>query len=117
MNAKLSLQVFGIYMVVVAGLGLIFIPHFILGMFGMSAGDDVWIRMVGMLASIIGVYYLLAAYSDTTEMYGWSVWIRFYAGAFMIALFLLGMLGAGILVFAAVDILGALWTRSALHRN
>ncbi|MCL6285353.1 hypothetical protein M3P21_17625 [Ruegeria sp. 2012CJ41-6] len=117
MNSKFTMQVFGIYMVVVAGLGLMLMPFFLLGLFGLSAGDGVWIRMVGMLASIIGGYYLLAARADAKQLYGWSVWMRLYAGAFMIVLFVAGMLGAGILLFAAIDICAALWTRSCLRKE
>jgi hypothetical protein len=38
-----------------------FIPMQILHLFGLSAGDEVWVRVVGMLASIIGFHYLQAA--------------------------------------------------------
>jgi hypothetical protein len=58
-KAQRSLFVFGLYMVFVVDLGFMLIPMFILNLFGLSAGDDVWIRFVGMLASIIGVYSIL----------------------------------------------------------
>ena len=50
--------VFGFYMLVVVGFGFMTIPHQILHIFGLSAGDNVWIRMMGMLGSIIGFYYI-----------------------------------------------------------
>ncbi len=114
-NSKLSMQVFGLYLVLVPGLGLMLIPHTMLGLFGLAAGDDVWIRMVGMLASIIGVYYLLAAKSDVESLYRWSVPLRVYAAAFMVFLFLIGTVSAGILLFAVTDVAGALWTWTALR--
>jgi hypothetical protein len=115
MNSKLSLQVFGLYLVVVAGLGLMLIPHVMLGLFGLSAGDDAWIRMVGLLASIIGAYYLVAASAGLRQVIGWSVPLRLYASAFMGFLFVAGMLPVGILLFAAIDFLGAVWTWTALR--
>jgi hypothetical protein len=115
LNSKLTMQVFGLYLVVMAGLGFMLAPHFLLGLFGLIAGDDAWIRMVGMLASIIGAYYLLAAQSGVQVLYRWSIPIRIYAASFMILLFLLGTLPAGILLFAAVDFFGALWTWAALR--
>ena len=51
-KAGLSVFVFGFYLIIV-GLGFMIAPHWNLRLFGLSAGDDVWIRMVGMLASII----------------------------------------------------------------
>jgi hypothetical protein len=55
-KAQLSLFYFGLYMVFVVGLGFMLIAMFILNLFGLSAGDDVWIRVVSLLASIIGGY-------------------------------------------------------------
>jgi hypothetical protein len=39
-KARFSLFIFGLYMVVIAGCGFMFMPHFLLGLFGLSAGDD-----------------------------------------------------------------------------
>ena len=114
MNSKLSMQAFGVYLILVAGLGLIFVPHFMLGMFGLSAGDDAWVRMVGMLASIIGAYYLVAATTGAQEIIRWSIPLRVYAASFMVFLFISGTLPVGILLFAATDLAGAMWTWAAL---
>lgn len=114
MNSKLSLQAFGLYLILVAGFGLIFVPHFILGMFGLSAGDDAWVRMVGMLSSIIGAYYLVAATTGAKELIRWSIPLRIYAASFMVFLFISGTLPVGILLFAATDLAGATWTWAAL---
>ncbi len=114
-NSKLSLQVFGLYMIVIAGMGLMLVPHAMLGLFGLAAGDNAWIRMFGMLASIIGVYYLLAAHHGVQVLSWWSVPIRFYAAGFMVLLYVLGTLPAGILLFASIDVLGAVWTWAALR--
>lgn len=117
LNSKRSMQAFGIYLVVVSGLGLMLVPHVMLGMLGLSAGDDAWIRMVGMLASIIGVYYLVAASAGIRDIIKWSIPIRFYAAFFMGFLFVSGTLSTGILLFAAIDALGAAWTWVALRNE
>ena len=46
-KAGLSVFVFGFYLVIV-GFGFMIAPHWNLRLFGLSAGDDVWIRMVGI---------------------------------------------------------------------
>lgn len=109
-RARLSLFLFGLYMVFIVGGGFMFMPHFLLGIFGLSAGDDIWIRFVGMLASIVGVYYLLAAQANMERFFAWTVPIRYYAAAFMVLMFGLGKVGAPILIFAAIDSLAATWT-------
>ena len=114
MSSKLSMRAFGLYLILVAGFGLMIVPHFVLGMFGLSAGDNAWIRMVGMLASIIGAYYLVAATSGAQEIIRWSIPLRVYAACFMVFLFISGTLPFGILLFAAIDLAGALWTWAAL---
>jgi len=114
-KAQVSLFVFGLYMIFVVGLGFMLVPMFVLGLFDLSAGDDVWIRFVGMLASIVGAYYVLASRAGLDRFYAWTVPGRYYAGAFMIAMFLFGKIGPAILLFAAIDIIAATWTWLALR--
>lgn len=114
-RAQISLFVFGMYMVFVVGLGFMLIPMFILNIFGLSAGDDVWIRFVGMLASIIGGYYILAVRAEMDRFIPWTVAMRYYAAAFMVLIVVLGKLGPALLLFAAIDASAATWTWFALR--
>ncbi|NLI83442.1 MAG: hypothetical protein GX443_17415 [Deltaproteobacteria bacterium] len=82
-RARLSVLVFGFYMVFMVGLGFLLFPMIILDFFHLSAGDDVWIRFVGMLASIMGVYYILFARSQLDRFIPSTVSARYYAAAFM----------------------------------
>lgn len=109
-NARFSLLVFGIYTVFVVGIGFMFIPLQILQLFGLTAGDDVWIHFVGMLASIIGFYYIQVARSSLVDFVPWTVIGRYYAAAFMVLLVVLRMVAPSLLIFAAIDIGGATWT-------
>ena len=109
-KAQISLFVFGLYMVFVVGLGFMLVPAFILGIFGLSAGDGVWVRFVGMLAAAIGAYYILAVRAGMDRFYIWTVPVRYYAAAFMVLMVVLGKMGPGLLLIAAVDIIGATWT-------
>jgi hypothetical protein len=111
-----SLFVFGLYLIVFVGLGFIFVPSFVLDVFGLKYGDDTWPRFVGLLASIIGVYYLLASRARLRPMFIWTVWMRYYAAAFMIALLIFGKVGSPILLFAAIDTAGATWTLWSLKK-
>ena len=108
-------MVFGFYMICVVGLGFIFIPMQILHLFGLSAGDEVWIRVAGMLASIIGFYYLQAVRARLDQFITWTVPGRYYAAAFMTLLVVFKFVGPGLLLIAAVDAAGATWTWLALR--
>ena len=114
-KAQISLFVFGLYMIFVVGLGFMFAPTFVLDLFGLSAGEGVWIRFVGMLASCLGVYYILAPRAEMERFYFWTVPARYYAASFMVLIFLLDMMGPGILLFAAIDYGAATWTWLAIR--
>lgn len=114
-NARLSLLVFGFYMTFVVGLGFMVMPMPILGMFGLKAGDDVWIRFVGMLAFIIGFYYVQVVRAGLDQFFPWTVIGRLFAAAFMVLVVLLGMVGPALLLFAAIDAAAAAWTWFAMR--
>ena len=114
-RSRFSLLVFGLYMVFVAGLGFMLAPFFVVHLFGLTAGDGVWIRFVGMLASIIGFYYVQVARAGLDRFIPWTVAGRYYAAAFMVLSVALGMLGPGLLFFAAIDAAAATWTWLALR--
>ena len=114
-KARFSIFVFGLYMVFVVGTGFLLIPHFVLNLFGLSAGDDVWIRFVGMLASIIGFYYVQVARVGLDRFIPWTVAGRYYAAALMVLFVVLGKVGPGMVLFAAVDAAAATWTWLALR--
>lgn len=110
LNSRLNLLVFGLYMVLVVGLGFMLMPMPVLRFFALEAGDDVWIRFVGMLASIIGFYYIQTARAGLKRFFPWTVVGRLYAAGFMVLLVLSKLVGTSLLLFAAIDLAGALWT-------
>ena len=114
-GAAISLFVFGLYMIFAVGGGFMFAPGFVLDLFGLSAGDGIWVRFVGMLASILGVYYIMVARAGLDRFYPWTVATRYYAATFMIVIVLLGRMGPGLILIAAVDVVAATWTWYAVR--
>lgn len=110
-----SIFAFALYMILVVGVGLMSFPTLILDMFQLSYGDDTWIRFVGMLAFILGFYYVIIARNSLEPLYRWTVIMRLFAVLFMVAFFATGKLGAGILGFAVIDLAGAGWTWMAMR--
>jgi hypothetical protein len=108
--------VFGVYLI---GLGaeLMVAPNLLLWLFRIPATSEVWIRVVGVLAAIIGAYYLLAVRAGLRQLFAWSVPARMAVsipfGAFVLA----GLVPPVLMLFAAIDFAGAAWTWSALRRE
>jgi len=115
-DARTSILVFGFYLV---GLGLILVvvPNLFLSVFGMPSATDVWIRVVGMLVSILGTYYVAAAREGITAFYKWTVYARPTVIVFFSIFVLLGLAKPILVLFGLIDLMGAMWTRAGLRAS
>lgn len=115
-RAALSLRVFAFYML---GLGVVLVadPNLLLALFGVPQTTEVWIRVVGMLTMIIGFYYLMASGTEMTAFYGWTILARLSVFVFFAAFAALGFAPATLILFGAVDAVGALWTLICLRKD
>ena len=102
-KAALSVYMYGLYLITGVGLPFLIIPHFTLGMFGMSAGDDMWIRFMGITSGTIGAFYVAAVLTHTDRVFAWSVPARYVSATFMAVMVALGKVGLGLLIFSALD--------------
>lgn len=114
--AARSLQVFGIYLLVLA-VGLVLAPNALLALFGMPPTQEVWIRVLGILVGIVGAYDVIMAVRSLTPLYMPTVIARVFVFFAFIALALLGIAPPQLVIFGVVDLLGALWTWTALRRR
>lgn len=113
-NSARSILVFGIYLIV-SGLSFIFIPNVVLPLFGFAATTEVWIRMVGLLAAILGMYFLYSVRHDDRLFFRATIYARliFFGG---VAAFALSGWGSPMLVlFGLIDLAGAAWTWLSLR--
>ena len=115
-NSARSVLVFAIYLVVL-GLVLMIAPNFLLGLFSLPGVTDIWIRVVGMLVLLLGFYYSQAARQEMTEFFQWTVYARSSVILFFTAFVLLGLASPPLILFGAVDLLGAIWTGLALRAS
>jgi len=111
--AKLSVLVFGTYLVGL-GLTLLLAPNVLLGVFGIPRTDEVWVRILGSVLTVIGYYQIQGGRAESEWFMRASV-----VGRIGIALTLFGLVAAGAAVpvlalFGAVDLAGAMWTAYAL---
>ncbi len=113
-----SIRVFGIYMILIPGIGLMAVPELMLDLFKLSYGDELWMpRMIGLLIFIIGVIDFSIAKYKLEKLYKLTVALRYLAAAFMIGLWITGEVEIMILLFAAVDALGATWTILTINKS
>ncbi len=115
-NLARSITVFGIYLSV-AGLSFIFIPNIVLPIFGFPTTTEVWIRLVGLLTAILGMYFLYSVRYDDRHFYRATLYARliFFAG---VTLFVIFKLGSPLLIaFGLIDLAGAAWTGTALRAS
>lgn len=112
--AARSLQVFGIYLLGLA-VALVLAPNFLLGLFGMPATQEVWIRVLGLLVGIIGAYDVIMARRSLSPLYVPTVIARVLVFVAFVAFALLQIAPPQLVIFGVVDLLGALWTWKALR--
>jgi len=109
-----SLFAFGIY-AVAAGAGLVFMPGLALGTLGFPPAQDGWVRVVGALAIAVGAYHVVGARNDLLPYIRATVWGRIGFAVLLGGLVIASTMPKSLLLFAAIDVAGAVWTAVALR--
>lgn len=110
-----SILVFGVYILLV-GLSLFFVPNVITSIFGLPEPTEAWVKLVGALVFALGLYYIQATRDNNVAFYRMTVWVR---AIFVVMFVIIALTNAGyinLLLFAAVDALGTVWTWYALRQ-
>jgi len=108
-SVALSLFVFGIYLIV-DGLGFTFAPNLFLGLLGQPETTESYIRIAGSLLLVVGFYYIQVARADLRRFYMWTVQARVVVFLLFIMFTVLQWAPPILVVFAVIDLLGAIWT-------
>ena len=82
-----SIYAFGIYEIM-AGLGFLAFPNLILSFLKMEKNTEPWIRVVGILAILIGYYHFQIGQLAIHELYWTTMYVRV---AFMLLLTFLAL--------------------------
>lgn len=113
-----SLKVFGVYLILIPGIGLMIFPEFLLNLFSLGIGEEIWLaRMIGLLTFVVGVFEVYIGKYELSKLYNLTVKLRYFAALFMIGLWLKGEAEINILMFAAIDAAGATWTLLTNSKN
>ncbi len=106
----LSMFVFGIYLIVVVGVGFVAIPNTVLSLFRLPATREPWVRILGFIIALLGVYYIVGGLYHLTALDWATVFGRFGVLVFLIMMVLLKQTKATVILFGIVDSGGAVWT-------
>jgi hypothetical protein len=111
-----SVYYFSFYLLA-AGLALFLIPNMILPIMGIVPTGEAWIRLVGVLTFILGVFFNYMAKNNIEKFFFISMYGR---GIFSLAIFALIFFYEAplqLLLFAAADLAGLMWTLLAYSRR
>jgi hypothetical protein len=114
--AAKSLFVFGIY-AVAAGAGLLLVPGLVLGTLGFPPPQDGWVRVVGVLAIVVGAYHIVGARNGLLSYIRATVWGRLGFAVLLGSLVVASIMPRSLLLFAAIDLAGAVWTALVLRQG
>lgn len=108
-NSAFTLKVFGIYLLAL-GVVLAFVPNLLLSVFRMPETSEVWIRVVGVLAFNIGLYYIYAAKCEAKTLFNVTVYTRTLVFVSFTTFALLGLASPVLILFGLIEFFGGIWT-------
>jgi hypothetical protein len=114
--AAKSVYYFGFYLYIV-GATLIFVPNIFLKTLQVPETNEVWIRVVGVLVLCIGYYYHRTGAGNNRAFFKYTVPTRILIFIAFTTFALLNYVSPVIIGIAAVDLIGAIWTWTALSKE
>jgi len=113
-KAATSIAIFGAYLLIL-GAGLIVAPNVLLAPFGFAPATEVWVHVVGVVVTTLGLYYVLAARAELVPFFSATVPLRGFVFIAFVIFVVIGWAPGALAVFGAVDLAGAAWTWFALR--
>lgn len=115
-RSAFSAKVFAIYLFI-AGALLVTFPNALLSVLQIAPTSEVWIRVVGLVAFMIGVYAWVAASHEFTPFLVASVYTRFVVFVAFTVFAATGLASPMIMLFGVADLAGGVWTHFALRSD
>ncbi len=115
-SSALTIKTFGIY-VMLTGAGLVLAPNPLLGLLGFAPTLEIWVRVLGALAIILGFYYWACGAAGAKAFFKATIPGRVGFCALCAGLVVAADAPPSLLVFGAVDLAGAAWTYLAMRRE
>lgn len=115
-KSAVSAKVFAVYLFF-AGALLAIAPNLLLSMLLIPPTSEVWIRVLGLVAFMIGVYAWVAASHEFKPFLVASVYTRFVVFVAFTAFALMGLASPMVILFGVADLAGGIWTHLALRAD
>ena len=115
-KARVSIIVYAVYLAT-AGLVLALVPNVLLPLAGLPPSNEVWVRLVGSLAFVLGAKGIQNSRFEMAPTFQFDVYTRALVGTFIVVLVLLRIAPPILLLLASLDYGGALWTELALRAD
>jgi hypothetical protein len=112
-SAALSIKVFGVY-AILTGLNLMIAPNLLLSTFGIPTTNEVWLRVVGVLALVIGYYYWACGVANAQAFLKATLFGRTLGFVLPVVLIFAASAPWQLALFGLVDLAGAAWTAAAM---
>jgi hypothetical protein len=113
-KSAFSARVFAVYLFLL-GPVLVLVPNLLLSLFGIAPANEVWIRVVGLLAFCLGVYIWVSA--NFRPFLEASVYTRVLVFVVFLVFAIQGLVSPMIVLFGTIDLCGGLWTWFALKAD
>jgi hypothetical protein len=114
--AAKSIHYFSFYLILMS-LTLLIAPNMLLTTFGMPETNEVWIRVVGLLAGLLAVYYMISAKYNYMHFFKATVFTRIGVIVFFTLFVLLKYAHPMLIAIGLIDLAGAIWTYTALKKS
>jgi hypothetical protein len=115
-RARLSIIVYGAYLAT-AGAVLGLVPNILMALVGIPEDHGFWVRIAGILAFVLGVKGIHNSSAENPTFFRFDNFTRSFAATCMVVLVLSGIAPKIILVLAAIDYGGSLWTELAIRAD
>jgi hypothetical protein len=115
-KARMSITIYGIYLAT-GGAIVAFIPNVLLSIVGLPPTHEVWIRLFGCLALVLGLKGVQNSRAEVPEIFQMDVYTRSLFATFLLGCVLLDMAPRILLFWTVIDYSGALWTQLALRAD
>jgi hypothetical protein len=114
--ASASIKYFGLY-VALTGIGLAVAPALVLTPLGVAAPTEIWVRVLGVLALVVGYYYWVCGRADAVEFFRASIRGRILFAVLLLLLVAVFSAPVQLLLFGVIDLVGAAWTAQGLRTS
>lgn len=114
--AAKSIYYFGFYLYLV-GFTLIAVPNLLLSTIRIPETNEVWIRVVGVLALCLGYYYHRSGAVNDIAFCRLTIPTRILVFLSFLTFALADYVSPVIIVFGVIDVAGAVWTWTSLKKE